>query len=39
MIKKYWKLILGIITGIFGILFIFGKKYNFTKSKIVFVFY
>ena len=26
MIKKTWKLIAGIVVGIFGLIFIFGKK-------------
>jgi len=38
MIKKYWKIILGILTGIFGILFILSKsnskKANKAKKKI-----
>ena len=32
MIKKYWKLIAGAIAGIFGLLFIFGKKSNNKKA-------
>ena len=32
MIKKYWKLIAGVIAGIFGLLFIFGKKSNNKKA-------
>jgi hypothetical protein len=32
MIKKYWKLIAGAIVGIFGLLFIFGKKSNNKKA-------
>ena len=26
LIKKYWKLIIGILAGIFGAIFIFSKK-------------
>ena len=33
MIKKYWKLIAGVIAGIFGLLFIFGKKSNNKKAS------
>ena len=32
MIKKYWKLIVSIVVGIFGIIFIFGKKSNSKKA-------
>ena len=34
MIKKYWKLIASVIAGIFGILFIFGKKSNSKKAAV-----
>ena len=32
MIKKTWKLIAGIVVGIFGLIFIFGKKSNNKKA-------
>ena len=31
MIKKYWKLIVGAIAGIFGLIFLFSKKSNDKK--------
>ena len=34
MIKKYWKLIVSVIAGIFGIIFIFGKKSNSKKAEV-----
>ena len=34
MIKKYWKLIVSIVVGIFGIIFIFGKKSNSKKAEV-----
>jgi len=33
MIKKYWKLIVSIIAGIFGFIFLFSKSSNSKKSK------
>jgi FtsZ-interacting cell division protein ZipA len=33
MIKKTWKIIAGIVAGIFGLIFIFGKKSNNKKAE------
>jgi len=33
MIKKYWKLIAGVLAGIFGLIFIVGKKSNNKKAS------
>ena len=33
MIKKTWKIIAGIVAGIFGLIFIFGKKSNTKHVK------